>query len=84
MDYFPKRFGPLTVYSWGWDVRALGLSLVWSRCGGDRKLYVSRDGTPLRFEHGTPLGFEHGRRNAWMLFCRRQPTKERLRAEQGS
>ena len=42
---YPKHYGPLIVFSWGWDLRLLfGYTLTHSRMDGVHT-YVSRDGT---------------------------------------
>lgn len=38
--------GRLTLYGWGWDLRAFGTNLVWAP--REAGLYISPDGTPTR------------------------------------
>jgi hypothetical protein len=43
---YPKHYGPLIVFSWGWDLRLpFGYRITHSRPDGVHT-YVSRDGTP--------------------------------------
>lgn len=42
----PKKFGPLVIFSWGWDLKLpFGYWLTYSHVDGKRG-YVSLDGTP--------------------------------------
>ncbi len=56
---YPKTIGPLTIYSWGADLKTpLGyFVLVWR---GSRSFYLSRDATPADREGGN-LRFFFGR-----------------------
>jgi hypothetical protein len=51
---YPKTYGPLTIYSWGWQVELFG----WFLCAVSKpfkQLYISPDATP-----------DHER--AWLLY----------------
>lgn len=48
----PKNIGPLTSFRWGWSLSLPFVWLTWSRCDSHRKLYVSRDGTPVKTDGG--------------------------------
>jgi len=40
-----RRFGPLTLYGWGWDFGFFSLR-IWLVYAMDHGLYISRDATP--------------------------------------